>query len=578
MTSVGHKCSDPWQIRAILFLVLAAVLLAGCTTAQYRKSADKDAYGIVQDVEAQLFGHTNTFTIDTSYSARKPAEIAAPELIEDRCQTNREILTLERALDLAATRSRRYQAAKENLYLTALTLTGQRHAFSPQFFASSSGSFTRTSSGEKFVSIVNKVGVSEFLKTGGALSVSLANDILRYYTGEPRRSVISLVTVNVAQPLMRGFGRNNPAVESLTQAERNVVYAVRNYSFFQDQFALEITNDYFGLLGQKDIIRNRYTNYLGRVQSTRRLEARAHDRERLQDVDQARQAELTAKDNYVNAVATHRNALDQFKIKLGLALGDQLVLDDRALDELAATGPVSMPLNPDQGYRFAVENHSQILNAIDRFEDSKRKVRVAADQLRADVKLFGNAALASDPPTDYTHFDPDKVVASVGLDVNLPIDRLLERNAYRATLVGFEAELRNFTLTLDSLKDSILRGMRTLDQRRENYQIQTNALTLANRRVASATMLLEAGRAEVRDLVEAQDAQISAENAVTAALVDYQQTRLQLLLDIGALQTATPQFWLKDPLRPPLRAEASLPSQSSETDREVPPPEHYFDN
>ena len=37
--------------------------------------------------------------------------------------------------------------------------------------------------------------------------------------------------------------KNNPAVESLTQAQRNVVYAVRDHAFFQDQFALEIVNE-----------------------------------------------------------------------------------------------------------------------------------------------------------------------------------------------------------------------------------------------------------------------------------------------------------------------------------------------
>jgi hypothetical protein len=50
------------------------------------------------------------------------------------------------------------------------------------------------------------------------LSASLANDILRYYTGDPRRSLISILTVNLSQPLLRGFGRNNPLVENLTQA------------------------------------------------------------------------------------------------------------------------------------------------------------------------------------------------------------------------------------------------------------------------------------------------------------------------------------------------------------------------
>jgi outer membrane protein TolC len=181
-------------------------------------------------------------------------------------------------------------------------------------------------------------------------------------------------------------------------------------------------------------------------------------------------------------------------------------------------------------------------------------------------------------PTDYTRFDPNRVSAEVGLELNLPIDRVVERNNYRATLVSFEAELRNFTLILDGLKDNIQRGRRTLDQRRQNYGIQKNALDLANRRVKSAIMLLEAGRAEVRDLVEAQDAQISAQNAVTTALVDYQQARLQLLLDIGSLDTGVPRYWLEDPLPSYLAGARPVPAQPEPGDQAVLPPEESFEN
>jgi outer membrane protein TolC len=457
-------------------------------------------------------------------------------------------------------------------------LTGEQYKFSPQFFASSAGTVTRTSAGEQLVTVKNRVGVNQMLKSGGQLSVNLANDILRYYTGSPRLSVITLISANLTQPLLRGFGRNNASVESLTQAERNVIYAVRNFSYFQDQFALEVVNDYFNLLAQKQVIRNRYTNYLGRVQSTKRLEARANDRERLADVDQARQAELTAKNNYVDAVAALRNSLDQFKLTLGLPLGERITLDDRALRELEETGLIEAPLKAETAYRFATEKQLEVLNAIDKFEDSKRKVRVAANGLGADLKLTGNAALQSEGATDYTKFDPSKVAADIGLELDLPIDRLYERNTYRSTLVSFESELRAFTLTLDSLQDSIHKGLRTLEQRRENYEIQKNALELATRRVTSTTLLLEAGRAEVRDLVDAQDAQISAQNAVTTALVDYQESRLQLLLDIGALHTGDQQFWLKENLAD-LRAGngiAHFNPQSGE--RDVRPPEQYFEN
>lgn len=565
--------------RSILPVLAGALLLSGCSAGHYRRSADKETYGIVQQYEAKIFGHTNAFTINTPYSARKPEAIPAAELIEDRLQTGQRMLTITQSLDLAVSRSRRYQTAKETLYLTALSLTGSRYAFSPQFFANSTATAFRNSNGDEYGSVNSKVGVSQLLKSGGQLSGSLANDILSYYTGDPRRSLISILTVNLSQPLLRGFGRNNPLVENLTQSQRNVVYAVRTYSFFQDQFALEILNDHFALLAQKDITRNRYTNYLGRVQSTKRLEARAADRERLADVDQARQAELTAKNNYVNAVALYRNQLDQFKIKLGLPVGEKLALDDRELDELEQNGLVPARLDPVAAYRVAAAKQLQILNAIDQFEDRKRKVRVAANQLQADLNVVGGADLSSQAPTDYSRFDPNQVRANVGLQLNLPIDRLPERNSYRSALVTFEAELRTLTLTLDNLKESIEQGLRTLEQRRQNYEIQKNALDLANRRVDSTTLLLEAGRAEVRDLVDAQDSQISSQNAVTAALVDYQQTRLQLLLDIGALDTETPKFWLKDNLAAYLPGKTPAPGNPQPPDsgeQSVLPPDQYF--
>ena len=161
------------------------------------------------------------------------------------------------------------------------------------------------------------------------------------------------------------------------------------------------------------------------------------------------------------------------------------------------------------------------------------------------------------------------------MELNLPIDRLRERNNYRATLISFESQLRNLALTLDTLKDAIERGLRTLEQRRQTYEIQQGALAVANRRVLAATQLIEAGRAEVRDLVEAQDAQIAAQNAVTQAIVSYQDAMLRLLLDIGILETESPRFWLKDHLaalegtQPAERAQTPAPDQQIVLPHEV---------
>jgi outer membrane protein TolC len=556
----------------------AGLMFIGCTASHYRKSADHEAYGIIQQIEASIFHKTNAFTIDTAYAARKPAEILPAELIGSRREAGTRTLTIEGALQLAAVQSRRYQTAKDQLYLSALTLTGERHVFEPNIFGGTAGRLQRSAGPEVAGSLNSQAGMAQALKTGGRLGLSIFNDLLRYYTGDPRRSAVSSISVNLVQPLLRGFGTNNPAVESLTQAERNTVYAVRDFSFFQNDFATEIVNDYFRLLTQKDVVRNRYTNYLARVQLAERMEARSKDREQLNAADQARQAELTAKNNYINQVAAFKNSLDQFKIKLGMTIEEKLYLDDSALEELVTTGLVPTTVPVDRAYRLATETQLLILNSIDRFEDAKRKINVAANRLKAELNILADASWRSETPTDYTKFNPDDIRAGVGIELDLPLDRVRERNTYRATLISFESQLRALTLVLDELMENIERGLRTLEQRRQNYEIQRNALELANRRVASTTLSLQAGRADVRDVSDAQDAQINAENSLVAALVDYQEVRLQLALDIGALDAGQPKFWLTDQISGFLGMKAAAPIAENAAPAPVFPPDVYFKN
>lgn len=555
---------------------LGLLLGAGCTANQYRKSADKEIYGIIQKAQQGALGRSNAFSIDTAYSHRKPQDIMPAEIIDSRLQTNRRVLNLEAALELAVRTSREYQDAKEVLYRAGRNLSDARYRYKP--ILDSGGTPIQIDKDKGWSSAGRtQLSFSQLARSGGKISVTLANDLLRYYTGNPQRSVVNSLSVDLVQPLMRGFGRNSPELEALTQAERDVVYAVRTFSDYQQMFALNVANDYFRLLQQKDSIRNSYTNYLRRVESTKRLVARAKDREAVSQVDQARQAELTAKNSYVDSVARYLNSLDDFKrLRLGLPLGEQLVLDDQALDELTRTGLIAAPLDTDAGYRLAVKKKLPILNRIDQFEDSKRRVRLAADKLRTQLDASAGASYALEQPSDYTRFDADKIKYDAGLSLNLPFDRLQQRNSYRGSLMDFEAQIRSLAATLDGLKDSIDGGLRTLQQRRANHEVQTLALTLANRRVDSTTMLLKAGRVEVRDVNEALDAQVAAQNSVTAALVGYQEARLQLMLDIGALTTDTAKFWLKDHLAGWLPANPATAPTGLETDQNLQPPDHFF--
>ena len=562
-------------------IAVACLLLAGCTAKQYRKSADKETYGIVQHMEKAVFGHTNEFTINTRYSDRQPKAIPPAEIIDDRSGTNCFVINLDRALDLAVENSREYQTQKEQLYLTALTLTGNRYEFSPQFFAESTPRITGSAEGPEIGTVASRIGVSQLLKTGGSLTMALANDLVRYFGGKPdtvaRNSAINTLSVDLTQPLLRGFGINNPAVESLTQAERNVVYAVRSYSLYQQEFAVTTVSGYFALLTQKDIVRNNYRNYTNRVETTQYLQARAIDRERLSSADDARTAELTAKTDYINSLASYLSALDVFKLRLGIPLSSQLFLDDKDLEELIGAGLTPVDIDQRAAFEICVQKQMDVLNAIDEFEDRKRKVRVAADQLRADLNVIANATVVSLAPDDYTNFDPDTVVYTAGVRLNLPVDRLPERNAYRATLVSFESQLRSLSLTLDNFRDRIDRGLRTVEQARLNHLSAAESLKVAKRRVENNTMLMEAGRATVRDVREAQDGLIQAQNELATIYAQYLAARLNLLLNVGLIDTRPDKFWLLDPLKEQLTPAQRGPSPLQMPDDRVLPPETFLE-
>lgn len=568
-----------WRaVAGYAILVMVSLGLSGCKSSYYRKDADKEVYKIIDQVEQEVFGVDKTFNIDTEYSPRDPEEVPVDEIVRQRQEPGQMFLTIEQALDLAIKNSREYQTQKEQLYLTALTLTGERYEFSPRFFARSAGEFTRTEDGERFGTVNSQVGVTQMLKSGASIGATLANDYLRYYTGDPRKSVLSTISVNLFQPLLRGAGPN-VATENLKQAERNVIYAMRSYTQFQHQFAVDVVVEYFRLLQSKDQLRNAYEDYKLRLETIRYTEKRGEAGLVTQvDVDEARSDELEARNTYIFAATSYRNDLDRFKLTLGLPLTTKIQLDDKALEGLMTEGLKPIQVDDTKAFQLAVDRQLELLNDIDRYEDSKRKVVVAADRLKADLNLFADASLRSEEPTDYTDFDINDVRAGVGIELDLPIDRLRERNDYRATLIGFESSVRALSLNLDEKKDEIDRGLRNLESLRRSYEIQTNSVLIAERRVAGEQLNLKAGRRTVRDVSEAQDTLVDSQNAVTADLVAHLAAKLQLLLDVGILNTEVTQFWTNpDAVVLPNREDYLKGSETEVADeKEIIPPEQIF--
>jgi outer membrane protein TolC len=563
------------QVALAVGIVAVVTAFSACTPARYRRSADKEVYKIIQEKQGAALGKTNAFTIDTPYSHRKPDDIKAQEIIADRMRQAKHTLALADALRIAFENSRQYQLRKEDLYLSALTLTGVRFAYVPQFFADSTATALRAPNGDKSLKVESRAGFDQLLKSGGRVGLDLANDLLHFYTGGRSDSAVSTIALTLSQPLLRGAGAKI-AAENLTQAERDVIYEIREFSYYQDTFAFDIVTTYLRLVQQQDTVKNQYNNFLSRVSLRERSVALSVDRLAPFQADLAAQEELAARNSYILAVERYRNTLDQFKITLGLPVTYDIRLDEGVLAELEAAGLLPVPLTEEQSFRLALERRPDLLNEIDMFEDRKRKIVVAADRLKPGLLVFAGASLNSKEPTDYTKFDLRDYSVNGGVTLDLPLSRKLERNDYRDSIITFERRLRTLSLFLDELENDVRSDLRTLEQSRQSYDIQNRAKQLADRRVESSELSLQAGRIQVRDVVDAQTARVQAYNAATAALVDYHLTRMRLLLDLGVLKTGKEKFWL-DYGEVPKPNEAAAPVESSITGPLI-TPEQLFKN
>src|SRR6266516_2941073 len=100
-------------------------VLAGCTTGHYRKSADKEAYGVIAQKtplvknmdERFTVEQTNQLSLDGLPVAANVEEFLGPD---GEVERGAHVFSLETALDIAVKHSRSYQSRKEDLYEQAL--------------------------------------------------------------------------------------------------------------------------------------------------------------------------------------------------------------------------------------------------------------------------------------------------------------------------------------------------------------------------------------------------------------------------------------------------------------------------
>jgi outer membrane protein TolC len=320
---------------------------------------------------------------------------------------------------------------------------------------------------------------------------------------------------------------------------------------------------YYRVLQRRDAVTNAENNYKSRVESRNRLEMEAEaGRKPPFEVDQAKQSELNARDNYLQARQRHEQQLDEFKMMLSLPTHAEVELDPNELEALRKIGATEPDHTLDEAVKTAWLLRLDLANSKGMIDDAARKVALAADDLGMELNLIGSAGVSSTPQTNYERLQFHRGTYTLALEADLPLDRKAERNAYREALIALEQRQREYENDVDQVELDVRQAHRQLLEAVERYATQKNSLQLAGTRVESTTFLLQAGRVNTRDLLEAQDAFLDAQNNVTAVLVDYAIEKLNFFRDIGVLQVRPDGMWEQS--RPERQTDARDFSVSSE--------------
>ena len=539
--------SLPPVLLSLVGLSSIGLLLGGCMyqPEPNKQSADADVYEILGDTTKQLTGSERAFAVE------RPVDTLRKQLQANRYPVT---LTLAQALDVAAENNRDYQTQKERLYLAALNLTRSQNDFAWRWAGGGSASLDGEADVGDTARLSDDLGGSATSVYGTRVVASFAQTFLRSVLSGGSFDGGSILDLTITQPLLRSAGRR-VAREPLTQSERNVVYALRDYERFRAQFVVTLASDYWNITRQMRDLVNVEANYV-RLSDLRTQVQALFDagRRTVTDLGRSQQDVLTADAQRVTAANRLQAALDRFKLVLGLPTTTLLELDVGELDALVAAGVSTIDLPEDRAVELSLTRRYDHLTTIDAVADAGRKVFVAEDALNMQLDLTTNVTVPSESGNSLD-LDWSKIDWRAGFDLDLALNRVPSRNVYRAALITFDQAIRAREQSEDQLAFNVRNSMRNIQAALQTYRIQSTAVDVAESRVEATTDLYDAGRIQVLEKLDAQRSLLNAQLARNAAIVDFSIARLQLMNDLEAIRLQPQGF----------RFDTSLPLPQAKT-------------
>jgi outer membrane protein TolC len=442
-------------------------------------------------------------------------------------------LSYESAFDLGIVHNRRYQTELENVYLTALQLTFERFEFDVQWFGGNTTEYRKdgpdTIFGERNeIATSSLLGFNRNFAAGGQLLVNLANRFVWEFTGSKNHFTTSNLVVDFVQPLLRGAFRDI-RLENLTQAERNVLYAVRDFARFRKQFYVDLASGdqgYLDLLLKLQAIRNFEQNLVSLEENLRAHEslAEASIVNPLQ-VDQVFQSYQAGRLALIRARNNLENSLDSYKIQLGIPPEFPVKLDDSKLDPFEVSSPevteLEIEINEllsdvrnagedpdaaiiDDGFRRLTQQMKELVGQIETVDTELERWEQDSDESgsdndEADARDDRDRRLTRER-LDYLRkealnlqVDVDQASAARGAPSNSRLERLVRSASNQvADLFVMQTQIRTYLIQLETIEVSEEEAVDLALRRRLDLLNQRAIVVDSWRRIRVAQDALEA--------------------------------------------------------------------------------------
>jgi hypothetical protein len=215
---------------------------------------------------------------------------------------------------------------------------------------------------------------------------------------------------------------------------------------------------------------------------------------------------------------------------------------------------IPIELTAEEALDIARVNRRDWMNARAAVVDQWRLIEVAANALKSDLDVVVEGRvdplarnLFGSPPVNNTTGS-----LRVGLEFDAPLTRLAERNTYRRALINYQRTRREYYIYEDLVQQSLRDAIRTIRLSQVNFEVRRSSVFVAIVRTDMTRLQLteppakggSVGATTARDVQEALEALLRAQNEFLSIWVNYEAQRMNLDLDLGTMQLDDQGLWI----------------------------------